>query len=123
MNAKPIFLLTTIVGLFFGIILMIFPEMIFDLLGITYLNGGPFAGRHTGAWVFAAAIMAFTIRNEEHSALRQSIFIFFALAFLLMVVAEIYSYFMATAGIMVWSLIALHSLFTLLYIYLYISNK
>lgn len=123
MQAKPIFLLTTLVGLFFGIALLLVPEMILDLLEITYLNGGSVMGRHIGSWVLAAALFAFLIRGEEHSTLRQSVFIFYDLAFALMVVAELYAYFMAMAGIMMWVIIGLHALFVILFTYLFITNR
>jgi hypothetical protein len=123
MQAKPIFLLTTLVCLFFGITLFVVPEMIFDLLEMTYLNGGPIITRHTGSWILAAALFAFLIRYEEHSNLRQSVFIFFDIAFALMIVAELYGYFMAMGGIMLWAIIALHAFFVILYTYLFMTNR
>lgn len=123
MNAKPIFLFTTLVGLFFGISLLLFPKMIFDLLEMSYLDGGPVIARHTGSWIFAAALFAFLIRNEEHSNFRQSTFLFFIVAFGLMIVVELYGYFMALTGIMMWAMIALHALFVVLYAYLFITNR
>ena len=123
MQAKPIFLLTTLVGLFFGIALFAMPEIIFDLLEMTYLNGGPVIARHTGSWILAAALFAFLIRNEEHSNFRQSTFLFFDIAFALMIVAELYGYLMALAGVMIWAIIALHALFVILYTYLFVTNR
>ena len=97
--------------------------MILDLLEITHLDGGPIMGRHIGSWVLAAALFALLIRNEEHSTLRQSVFIFYDLAFALMVVAELLAYFMAMAGIMIWAIIGLHALFVILFTYLFITNR
>ncbi len=123
MQAKPVFLLTTIVGLFFGISLMFVPDMILDLLGASYLEGGLTMGRHSASWILAAAVFAFLVRNVEHSDTRQAIFILFDLAFILMVVAELFAYFTAVVSVMVWSIIGLHVLFALLYTYLFITNQ
>lgn len=123
MEAKPILLLTTVVGLFFGIILMFLPEMMMDMNEVTYLNGGPVMAQHAASWILAASVFAFLIRNEEHSNFRQSVFIMFSLAFGLMVIVEIYAYFIAIAGIMMWGIIALHVLFVILYMYLFLQNR
>ncbi|MFW9975539.1 MAG: hypothetical protein ACFFDQ_09760 [Candidatus Thorarchaeota archaeon] len=123
MQAKPVFLLTTIVGLFFGITMMIVPSMILDLLGASYLDGGLTMGRHAASWILAAAVFAFLVRNAEHSDTRQAIFILFDLAFILMVVAELFAYFTAAVNIMMWAIIALHVLFVILYTYLFITNR
>ncbi|NHJ14387.1 MAG: hypothetical protein EAX95_11970 [Candidatus Thorarchaeota archaeon] len=123
MQAKPIFLLTTIVGLFFGISLLLVPEFILDLVEVTYLNGGPVMARHTGSWVLAGALFAFLIRNEEHSGFRQAVFIFFDISFVLMMIVELYGYFMALGGVMLWAIIAIHALFVILYTYLFIKNR
>ncbi len=123
MQAKPVFILTTIVGLFFGITMMIVPSIILDLLGASYLDGGLTMGRHAASWILAAAVFAFLVRNAEHSDTRQSIFILFDIAFILMVVAELFAYFTAAVNVMMWAIIALHVLFALLYTYLFITNR
>jgi len=123
MQAKPIFLLTTLVGLFFGISLMFVPDMILDLLGASYLQGGLTMGRHSASWILAGSVFAYLVRNVEHSDTRQSIFILYDIAFILMVVAEIYAYFIGAVNIMIWAIIALHVLFAILYTYLFITNR
>lgn len=123
MEAKPILLLTTVVGLFFGIILLIIPEMMMDMNEVTYLNGGRVMAQHAASWILAASVFAYLIRNEEHSNMRQAVFIMFSLAFGLMAIVEIYAYFIAIAGIMMWGIIALHVLFVILYIYLFMQNR
>ncbi len=123
MQAKPVFLFTTLVGLFFGISLMLFPEMVLDMTGASYLSGGLGMARHAASWILPAAIFAFLVRDMEHSDTRQAIFIFFDLAFLLMVIVELYSYLMAIVNVMIWGIIALHVLFVILYTYLFIENR
>lgn len=123
MQAKPVFLFTTLVGLFFGISLMLVPELIMDLVGATYLNGGPAMARHAASWILAASVFAFLIRNLEHSDTRQAVFVMFDIAFLLMVIAEVYSYIIGAVDVMIMTIVALHVLFVLLYTYLFIENR
>ncbi|MHA1924919.1 MAG: hypothetical protein ACXABV_14385 [Candidatus Thorarchaeota archaeon] len=123
MQSKPVFLLTAIVGLFFGISLMLFPEMILDLVEATYLNGGPAMARHAASWILAASVFALFIRDLEHSEIRQAIFVMFDVAFLLMIIAELYSYITGVANVMILTIVALHVLFVLLYTYLFIENR
>jgi hypothetical protein len=123
MQAKPIFLLTGVIGLFFGISLLLFPEMILNLIEVTFLNAGPAMARHTGAWVLAAGVFVLLIRNEEHSNLRQSVFIFLDIALTLMAVVELLGFFMALGGIMLIVLAALHVLLAIAYTYLYMINR
>lgn len=47
----------------------------------------------------------------------------FNLGFLLMVLVELYAYFIAIANVMMWTIIALHVLFVLLYTYLFLENR
>lgn len=79
--------------------------------------------RHTASWVLAGSLFAFLIRNEEHSSTRQAIFVFFDIAFSLMVIVELYGYFMALGGVMLWSIIAIHALLAVLYTYLFLENR
>lgn len=123
MQAKPIFLLTTVVGLFFGLVLLLVPEMIMDLMEVTYLNGGPNMARHAASWILAASLFAFLIRNEEHSNIRQSAIVMFDLGFLLMTIVELYAFFIAIVNVMMWAIIALHALFVILYTYLFVKNR
>jgi len=123
MKAKSIFLLTTVVGLFFGIFLMIFPELMMDMNEVTYLNGGPSMARHAASWILAVAVLAFLIRDEEHSNYRQAVFIMFILGFGLMTIVELYAIFMAIAGVMMWGIIALHAVFVIIYTYLFLENR
>jgi hypothetical protein len=123
MQAKLVFLFTAIVGLFFGISLLLLPEFIIGLLEATYLPVAPVLAQHTGAWVLAASVMALLIRDEEHSNFRQSVFIFFTLAFGLMTAVEVYAYLMALVGIMAVALAGLHGFFVILYVYLFVTNR
>lgn len=123
MQAKPVFLLTTVAGLLFGVILMLVPELILDHAGITYLNGGPHMARQAASWILAVSLFAFLIRSMEHSDTRQAIFIMFDLAFFLMVVAELYAVLTSVASVMMWGIIALNALFVILYTYLFIENR
>ncbi|OLS22254.1 MAG: hypothetical protein ThorAB25_25890 [Candidatus Thorarchaeota archaeon AB_25] len=50
-------------------------------------------------------------------------FILFDLAFLLMVVVELYSYIAGVANVMILTIVALHVLFVLLHTYLFIENR
>lgn len=123
MQAKPVFLFTTIVGLFFGISLLLVPEMILDIVEASYLDGGPTMARHAASWILGASVFALLIRDLEHSETRQAVFIMFDIAFLLMVVAELYSYITGVANVMILAIVALHVLFVLLYTYLFIENR
>ncbi|MCK4565897.1 MAG: hypothetical protein KAU48_01175 [Candidatus Thorarchaeota archaeon] len=123
MQAKPVFLLTTVLGLFFGFMLMFLPEMMMDMNEVTYLEGGPGMAQHAASWILAASVFAFLIRNEEHSNYRQATFIMFSLAFGLMTIVELYSFFMAISNVNTWSIIALHALVVILYTYLFIKNR
>ena len=123
MQAKPVFYLTIIVGLFFGFMLLLLPEMIMDSVGMTYLDGGPNMARHAASWILAASVFLILIRDIQHSETRQAVFIMFDLAFLLMVIAEVYAFFIGAANVMLWGIIALHVLFVILYTYLFIANR
>lgn len=123
MQAKPIFLLNTAVGLFFGFSLLLMPEFILNMLDVGVLGVGPSMAQHTGAWVLSAAILTFLVKDEEHSNFRQSVFIFFVLSYALMAIIEIYGYIMQLAGPMLLALVALHAVFAAIFGYLYMENR
>lgn len=102
---------------------MLFPEMVLDTTGAAYLSGGLAMARHAASWILPAAFFAFLVRDMEHSETRQAIFIFFDLAFFLMVIVELYSYFIAAVNVMIWAIIALHVLFVILFTYLWIEDR
>jgi hypothetical protein len=79
--------------------------------------------RHAASWILAASVFVLFIRDLEHSETRQAVFIMFDIAFLLMVIAELFSYITGVANVMILTIVALHVLFVLLYTYLYIENR
>ena len=123
MKAKPILLLYTLVGGFFGITVLLVPDMMSSLFGMPMLDAGLAMSRHEGAWVLGSAILAFLIRNEEHSNIRQMIFLFYIMAIALMVAIEIIQIILAIGNVLIWSLIGIHGFFLVLYLILFWENR
>ncbi|MCK4565898.1 MAG: hypothetical protein KAU48_01180 [Candidatus Thorarchaeota archaeon] len=123
MEAKPILLLTAVICLFFGISLLLVPEMILNMNGMSTLGNEAFAIQHTGCMVFATGILIFLIRNEEHSNIRQGIFLFMIIGLGLLTIVDIIGFFMAYGSVMMWMTIGLHILLIALFMYLYLQNR
>ena len=123
MQAKPVLLLHTLIGGFLGVTVTLLPVLMTDLLGIPTDANGLFMTQHEGVWVLTAALLAFLIRNEEHSNLRQIVFLIFALTLLFLVIIEIVGLAMAIGNVMMMALIGIHGLFVVLYLILFWQNR
>ena len=123
MQAKPILLLTTVISIFFGISLLLAPEMILNMSSISVLGAGPFLAQHTGCLVLAIGILSFLIRNEEHSSSRQSIFLFMIIGLTLLIIVDVIGFFMAFGDVMMWFTIGIHALLVILFMYLFMANR
>ena len=120
LNLKYIFLVNAILAVLFGLGFMILPKPIMTMIGFSDGADGPTAMRFFGILVFGVGIIAFGIRNEEHSPVRQTILLGFCSNYTLMTLYHFI--FCDLTNLMLWSLIVLHSVFAAIYGYFFVIH-
>ena len=75
MNFKNLMIIKSVVGLFFGILLLAIPDLLFSVLGAELSAGGIFAAREYGAAMSGILFLCWFARNSPESEARRAIII------------------------------------------------
>ena len=123
MRAKWVFLLTSAIAFIVGIGYLLTPAIMLNSIGYSTADDAPLVGQFYGALILGFSIFTFLIRNEEHSSLRQWVFLLFVIDFILLVIIYSALFFLGTGNLSVWAVTAMHIILALLYAYLYLENR
>jgi heme/copper-type cytochrome/quinol oxidase subunit 4 len=123
MQAKPVLLLHSVIGIILGSALLLIPDVMLSISGISPSAAAPFVAQQWACFVLGLALLAFMIRDEEHSSIRQSIFLSFIIIYAMVVVVEVVGFILALGSVNIVGTIGLHAIWPILYSILFIENR
>lgn len=122
MKLKTLFIIHTIVALFFGLAFLFAPETSLVPYGVTTNVTGLSLGRLLGAAYLGFGLIAWFARNSEESEARRAIVSGFSFGFAIGCVASIYSQLNGASNALGWLNVVVYLLLALAYGY-FLFNK
>jgi hypothetical protein len=123
MKFKTLMLIKAVVCLFFGFLLLVFPNQLMTIMGATLGAAGLFTARAYGASLVGNLMLTWYARDAEKSTARRAIildlFIYDAIGF----VVALYNVLNGTLNWLGWGIVAVYLFFTIGYGYFWFTNK
>ena len=123
MKFKTLMLIKAVVCLFFGFLLLVFPNQLFTILGATLGAAGLVMAREYGASLVGNLMLTWYARDAEKSTARRAIildlFIYDAVGFVIM----LFSVLNGTLNWLGWGIVAIYLFFAIGYGYFWFTKK
>lgn len=125
MKATALFVVYAVVALVFGLVLLIVPGLLTDLLGISTDAAGNIGWRFFGLSLLGMGAIAFGSRDKEVEEVRFQVVLVFAVLYLAMTVMPLLLVLFTELPLNVWMLviIVLHLIFTVWYGYAFFRRR
>ncbi|MFW9955413.1 MAG: hypothetical protein ACFFD3_12740 [Candidatus Thorarchaeota archaeon] len=120
LEAKFVFLINALVGLFFGISFFLMPVMTSDMMAIITDAQGYATAQFMGLGFLMTAAFLFGIRNAPHSNDRQFLFVALLLYYLGMISLHVLNHVLTNPVVII--VIAIEAIWAILYLVLFIIN-
>jgi hypothetical protein len=117
---KYIFLINFVIMLLFSISFMFMPDAVLTSMGLAVYPDTGDPARFLGIMLFGMAIILFGVRNEPHSSMRQFVLLSLICSFGIMVVFHLLLH--PLSNFVVLFVIALDTIFAVLYAYFFVKN-
>ena len=123
LQAKYVFIIHSIMAIFFGLGFLLAPDMIFDLIGYSTLGVDPCMGQIFGSAILILGLQTALIRDQPDSDFRQWIILSYIFGFTVLVILHIYGVLVLSIGnVMIWVISMLHILLIALYAFIFYTN-
>lgn len=123
MKFKTLMLIKAVVCLFFGFLLLVFPNQLMTIMGATLGAAGLFTARAYGASLVGNLMLTWYARDAEKSTARRAIildlFIYDAIGF----VVALTNVLNGTLNWLGWGIVAVYLFFTIGYGYFWFAKK
>jgi hypothetical protein len=123
MKLNVLFIITAILGLFFGILMLIIPGQFSDFYGGTLTNAGKYNGQLVAAAYLGFAALLFLATKAKEAKARQAIVIGSLVHFIVGLIISLRWQILGEVNVWGWTTIGLFALLTLAYAYFAATKK
>jgi len=123
MKLNVLFIITGILGLFFGIVQVIIPGQFSDFYGGELTDAGKFNGQLIGAAYIGLALLLFIATKSSEAKARQAIVIGSLVHFTIGLVISLRWQLLGVVNVWGWTTVGLFGLLSLGYLYFLVSKK
>lgn len=122
MKASYLFVASAVLGLIFGVGLLVFPAQTTGMYGVTLDDVGVYLARLVGGSLLSFAVLAWLVRNAPASPERRPIILTFLVANLLALVVNLLAQLGGLANSLGWSTVVIYLIFTVGFGYLFFAG-
>ena len=123
MKLNVLFIITGILGLFFGIVQVIIPGQFSDFYGGTLTDAGKFNGQLIGAAYIGIALLLFLVTKSSDAKARQAIVIGSLVHFVIGLAISLRWQLLKVVNAWGWTTVGLFALLSLGYLYFLVTKK
>jgi len=123
MKLNALFIITAILGLFFGILMLIIPGQFSDFYGGTLTNAGKYNGQLVAAAYLGFAALLLIATKAKEAKARQAIIIGSLVHFVVGLIISLRWQIMGEVNVWGWTTVGLFALLSLGYAYFAVTKK
>ncbi|UCE39071.1 MAG: hypothetical protein JSW00_07590 [Thermoplasmata archaeon] len=123
MKLNALFIITAILGLFFGILMLIIPGQFFDFYGGTLTNAGKYNGQLVAAAYLGISTLLLIATKAKEAKGRQAIVIGSLVHFFIGFIVALRWQILGEVNVWGWTTVGLFALLALAYAYFAVTKK
>jgi hypothetical protein len=123
MKLNVLFIITAILGLFFGILMLLIPGHFSEFYGGTLTNAGKYNGQLVAAAYLGFAVLLFVATKAKEAKARQAIVIGSLVHFIVGLIISLRWQIIGGVNAWGWTTVAIFALLTIGYAYFLVSKK
>ena len=113
MKFKTLMIIKAIVCLGFGLPMVILPEFVYGIFGISLTAGGAFAAREYGAAMLGNLFITWMARSSDQSKARRAIITGMLAYNAVALVASVVTFLLGDFNLIAWSIVLIYLFFTI----------